>query len=112
MKLFLDDDRPTPSPEWVRAYSVNEAIKFIMIAESIGVPFEYASLDNDLGEYFLDGGDGHKLVEWMAECDIWPLEGIEIHSGNSVERPKMLATIDRYSPFPLSYHPKKRGFIV
>lgn len=111
MKIFLDDERPTPDngKGWTRAYSVNEAIEYIEFSISIGLPFEEASLDHDLGDYYPDGGDGVKLVDWMAENAIWPLNGITIHSGNPVGRKNMLLTIDRYGPYSRDYRHNKRG---
>jgi hypothetical protein len=43
------------------------------------------------------------LTDWLAEHDRWPSAGVRIHSRNNVGVPVMLATIDRYSPFPLGY---------
>ncbi len=44
-KLFLDDERPVPSPDWVLARSVAEAIEII---ESHGLPYAI-SFDHDMG---------------------------------------------------------------
>ena len=60
---------------------------------------EYASLDHDLGDSAEDGGDGYKLVLWMAEHDRWPTQGIRVHSANAPGMKRMLADIDHYSPF-------------
>jgi hypothetical protein len=88
MNLWLDDVRPAPEG-WERAYSVNEAIALL----------ELASLDHDLGDYADDGGDGFKLVLWIAEHDRWPSQGIRVHSANPPGMLRMLADIDHYGPY-------------
>ena|SRR6185437_16604653 len=70
MKLWLDDIRPCPDG-YLHARSVNEAIKLLEQHNC-----EYASLDHDLGDFAEDGGDGYKLMLWMAEHDRWPIRGI------------------------------------
>lgn len=92
MKLWLDDVRPTPEG-WVRAHSVNEAIRLVA-----GAPqdFEECSLDHDLGDYAHDGGDGVKFVDWMGEHNIWPRGQVAVHSANPVGRDNMRRSIDAY----------------
>jgi len=97
MNLWLDDIRPCPDG-YLHARSVNEAIA-ILESETC----EYASLDHDLGGYADDGGDGFKLVLWMAEHERWPSKGIRVHSANAPGMKRMLADIDHYSPFPIAY---------
>jgi NAD+-processing family protein with receiver domain len=58
---------------------VNEAI-LLMQAEIV----THASLDRDLGDFNEDGGEGYRLVPWMAEHDSWPTHGIRVHSGASI----------------------------
>lgn len=94
MNLWLDDIRPAPEG-WERAYSVNQAITLLEQR-----PCELASLDHDLGDYFEDGGDGFKLVLWMAEHDRWPSQGIRVHSANPAGLRRMLADIDHYGLYP------------
>lgn len=93
MKLWLDDVR-TPPDGWVHATSVNEAKKHLSTGK-----VSDASLDHDLGDYAHDGGDGWRLVDWMAEHNIWPTHTISVHSANPVGVKRMLATIDRYGPY-------------
>jgi hypothetical protein len=96
MKLWLDDLRPVPkNEEWVLCKSVNEAIAVMLTGEVL-----YASLDHDLGIWASEGGDGTALVDWMAEHNIWPKTGIAVHSANPVGAKNMLATIERYAPYP------------
>ncbi len=93
MKLWLDDIRTVPEG-WVGAHSVDEAIRLMEAGE-----VEFASLDHDLGEYEPAGGDGIKLVLWMAEHEVWPTRGIRVHSANPVGSKDMLRTIARYCPY-------------
>ena len=94
MRIYLDDIRePTPDG-FARCYSVNEAIRLMETGH-----VEFASLDHDLGDFEYDGGDGIKLILWMAEHDVWPTEGIRIHSMNPVGRQNMDALIRRYGPY-------------
>lgn len=98
MKLWLDDMRPLPTePGWVLARSVNEAIE-IMKKETVS----FASLDHDLGYFASEGGDGVKLILWMAENESWPTEGIQIHSMNPVGAQNMMALVERYAPYKAS----------
>lgn len=100
MKLWLDDIRRLPrlkpgaASDWVLAHSVNEAIEIMKSGE-----VTFASLDHDLGLYYDQGGNGIKLLDWMAENNIWPTDGISVHSANPVGVKQMIALIDRYAPY-------------
>ena len=63
MKIWLDDLRPAPK-EYIWCRSVNEAIRFI---KSTDCEIELIDCDHDLGDYAKDGGDGIKLLDWLAE---------------------------------------------
>lgn len=91
--LWLDDVRPAPKG-WTHVHSVNEAIALMQAG-----PVAQASLDHDLGDWSHDGGDGYRLVDWMAENDIWPTVSIRIHSANPVGVARMQGVIDRYGPY-------------
>ena len=54
------------------------------------------SLDNDLGELI---PEGHTVVYWMAENNVWPTNRPTIHSANPVRKEFMDAMIDRYGPY-------------
>lgn len=97
MKLWLDDWR-LPPEGWTQAHSVNQAKELIMqtLFRSDPETWEDASLDNDLGQFFLDGGDGYKLLEWMIEHDRWPTNKPTIHSMNPVRAQYMTEDIERY----------------
>lgn len=97
MNLWLDDIRPAPDG-WIHVKSVNDAINWMSENE-----FDLASLDHDLGDYSDQGGDATKLTDWMAENNVWPTKGIQVHSANPVGVQTMLRTIDNYSPYPVGY---------
>ena len=91
--LWLDDVRPAPAG-WTHVRSVNAAVRELSSGSVVR-----ASLDHDLGDYEADGGDGIKVLDWMAEHDVWPAEGVTVHSANPVGRDRMLVTIRRYGPY-------------
>ena len=93
MKMWLDDIRVAPGGYvWVK--SVNQAKKIILVAESLGEDISELNLDHDLGDYAQDGGDGIKLVLWLAETERHYF--IRLHTQNVVGRENMQAIIDRY----------------
>lgn len=117
MKLWIDDVRPAPeSYVWCR--SVNEAKALILKQESIcndlyrsmmyndnplALKFildkvqenciELIDIDHDAGEFYFDGGDYIKLLDWIEERGReYP---IRIHSMNPVGVSNMKAIIQR-----------------
>lgn len=97
MKIWLDDMRPMPSGYTHHAYSVNQAKDMIKRAESLfelGEKIELIDLDHDLGDYANDGGDGIKLLDWLAEREtFYP---VRLHTANPVGRNNMQRLIDRF----------------
>lgn len=92
MKIWLDDVRPAPAG-YVLAKSVNEAKKIIEENEKTQV-IELIDCDHDLGDYFFDGGDGIKLLDFLVERGtFYP---IKLHTMNPVGRDNMQRVIDRY----------------
>ena len=93
MKIWVDDLRPVPTGyEWAK--SVNQAISIIKKAEENHELIEILDLDHDLGDYYLDGGDAIKLLDWLAEREtFYP---IRIHTVNPVGRANMERMIKRY----------------
>lgn len=59
------------------------------------------SLDHNLGMHTINGGDGTALVEWMATRNIWPIDGIRVHTLNPLGSRNMLQIIDLQSPYSL-----------
>ncbi len=90
MKIWLDDIRPAPDG-YVHCRSVNEAKKLIVENKD---KIELIDCDHDLGDYACDGGDGIKLLDWLAEnCLYYP---IALHTMNPVGRENMQRLVDRY----------------
>ncbi len=93
MKLWLDDIRPAPDG-FVLAHSVNEAIRIIEQAETDKTTIELIDCDHDLGDYYSDGGDGIKLLDWL--CERRTFYPIVLHTANPVGRENMLRLIRRH----------------
>ena len=90
MKIWLDDLRPAPEG-YIWCHSVNEAKRMILAANE---PVELIDCDHDLGDYAFDGGDGIKLLDWLAEtARHYP---IRLHTMNPVGRENMRRLIERY----------------
>jgi hypothetical protein len=97
MKLWLDDLRPPPDETWTWCLTVEEAVVKIFFQRWLMRPvWTHASLDHDLGPNALEGV---KLLDWMANFNLWPTEEITVHSMNPVGRETMLRLIDRYGPY-------------
>ena len=95
MKLWLDDLRPVPYG-YEGARSVNEAKQLILEAEHNGIEIEALDLDHDLGDYAYDGGDGIKLLDWLAENELF--YPVRLHTMNPVGRENMMRLVERYWP--------------
>ncbi|MEX3986176.1 cyclic-phosphate processing receiver domain-containing protein [Paraburkholderia sp. EG287A] len=88
MKLFLDDERPTPVG-WHRVYWPIEAIQLL---EAGGVT--ELSLDHDLGDDAR--GTGYDVIVWIEEAVAlrgFVLPAIRIHSANPSAAEKMKAGV-------------------
>ena len=106
LRIWLDDIRPAPNDDWLVVTSVNNATRVLSAIRILkcccmnaGVEFAELSLDHDLGDFVYDGGDGIKVLDWMAENDFWPTNKPTVHSMNAVGGQQMLALIDRYWPY-------------
>ena len=94
-KVFLDDDR-MPSQiygegankRWTVVRNIDDARELLLTGK-----VTHISLDNDLGDGF---EEGHKLLSWMIENDIWPSDFVEVHSANIARAPHMKADIERW----------------
>ncbi|MFX1767706.1 MULTISPECIES: cyclic-phosphate processing receiver domain-containing protein [Paraburkholderia] len=94
MKLFLDDERPTPAG-WHRVYWPSEAIRLL---DAGGVT--ELSLDHDLGDDAR--GMGYDVIVWIEEAVA--LRGfmppvIMIHSANPSAAEKMQAGVQAIERF-------------
>ncbi|MBQ6654131.1 MAG: hypothetical protein IJM79_01220 [Erysipelotrichaceae bacterium] len=95
VKIWLDDERKAPY-DFYHCHSVNEAKSKIRECERYGIEITKISCDHDLGDYANDGGDGIKLIDWLAEREtFYP---IVIHTMNPVGRDNMQREINRYWP--------------
>ena len=95
VRIWMDDLRKAP-PGYKWCTSVNAAIRCIELCEKAGCPIELIDCDHDLGDYAKDGGDGIKLIDWLAERKSY--YHIELHTMNPVGRENMKREIDRYWP--------------
>lgn len=100
MKLWIDDLRPAPFGYRI-ARSVNEAIEIIETYEIMHrmsggekiYEIELIDIDHDAGDFFQDGGDYIKILDWMEATDRnYP---IHIHSMNPVGIKNMRCIIQR-----------------
>ena len=93
IKIWLDDLRDAPEG-YHHCKSVNEAKRMIEVCEQGRAEIEVIDCDHDLGDYAADGGDGIKLIDWLAERGThYP---IELHTMNPVGRENMQREIDKY----------------
>ena len=99
LRVWLDDlliDRAAPDG-WVQVTSAPAAIALLQTGQVIEL-----SLDHDLGDDDV-AGKGVHVVDYIAEQqvtagrDLWPRDGIMIHSANAAGREQMARTIERYA---------------
>lgn len=89
MKVFLDDERPTPDG-WIRAYWLDEVISLLLTGS-----VRLLSLDHDLGDD--RRGTGYDVILWI-EREV-ALNGfspptILIHSANPAAAQRMNAGVE------------------
>ena len=99
MILWLDDIREPWKhgyfgAAWARNYE--EAIACLKTGE-----ITFASLDHDLTIDDMLGqpkGEktGYDVVSWMEENDVWPVDGVLVHSMNPAGRARMQMVIDKH----------------
>jgi len=89
MKVYLDDERPTPEG-WFRVYTVDETIALLETRQ-----ITHLSLDNDLGDGY---EEGWAVAAWIEEAvyndPTFPIPVITIHSANPVRAASMRQTIE------------------
>ena len=93
VKIFVDDIREPPSPDWIICRNSDSAMLLIEIFESTGVNIEEISLDHDLGEE----DNTRCIVNYFCEYEWWP-KRVYVHTGNPVAREWLEGTIKRYAP--------------
>lgn len=108
MNLWLDDIRTPPDGSWTWVKTPEDAIYQLLLGHVV-----FASLDHDLGinpaklNDFRDGlikeneaeMTGYEVVVFMAENNVWPSEGVSVHSMNPIGAQRMLGVVDRYGPY-------------
>lgn len=116
MNLWLDDIRRPPARgvwQWVKTY--DEAIKALSTFN-----YDWVSLDHDLADehyanWAREGSGqatiaprektGYDVALWMAENNVWPREGVVVHSWNYPGADRMRGIVDRYGPYDAQcYH--------
>jgi hypothetical protein len=99
LRVWLDDlldDRASPAG-WVHVTTARAAIALIDRGDVVEL-----SLDHDLGDDDV-AGKGVHVVDHIAEQqvvagrDLWPRDGITIHSANAAGRDQMVRSIERYA---------------
>lgn len=113
MKLWIDDERPTPPGYTHNALSSEQALSLL---KNLSTPLEVVSFDHDLGEVWKDGvlddDTSRRVLYWMVENDVWP-KVIRIHTANPVGREWLEGTARRYAPDWVeidAHHYDGRGF--
>ncbi len=94
MKVYLDDERPTPAG-WVRAYWPQEVIALLQTGQVTDI-----SLDHDLGDDAR--GTGYDVIRWLEEAVATSLllpPNITVHSANPAGRKRMVAGIESIGRF-------------
>lgn len=93
IRIWLDDVQEAPKG-YHRCKSVNEAKRLIEACEEEETVIDVIDCDHDLGDYADDGGDGIKLLDWLAyRGTFYP---IKLHAMNPVGCENMQREIDRY----------------
>lgn len=90
MKLWIDDIREAPKG-YIWCKSVNETINIFKQRFDI----EVVDIDHDAGEYFKDGGDYIKVLDYMVENHL--NYTVHIHSMNPVGVDNMRRLIKRHN---------------
>lgn len=95
VKIWVDDLRPVPAG-YDGTKSVNETIALIEKVNADGGTIELLDLDHDLGDYARFGGDAIKILDYLAEHELY--YPIAIHTANPVGRANMERIIERFWP--------------
>ena len=88
IKIWVDDIRPAPKG-YVSFKTVNDTIDFLSKADLSLV--EVIDLDHDAGDYYSEGGDYIRILDWLEYKQI--SIPISIHSGNPVGIKNMMRII-------------------
>ena len=111
--LWLDDERIPPTKEqcninWLWVKSVDAAIEQLKTGNVV-----FASLDHDLADEHYKAYQvaainntamdysqckektGYDVLCWMEEHDVWPVDGVRIHTMNGPRKQTMLAVVQK-----------------
>jgi hypothetical protein len=98
MLLWLDDYRRPPTSEWTWAKDYNQAVTILNKGEVV-----FASLDHDLSDEHYQNQTGSNFKEktgyhvmlWMEENNVWPEQGVRVHTMNPSAKVKMLQLVNQ-----------------
>lgn len=116
MRVFLDDERQEPAG-FFRTYTVNATRALLLNAPE---RLTELSLDNDLGLYDPDGGEGMQVPRMLVWYDaagypLWP-ETLVVHTANNIARDDMdspqvrQAYTDRHAAPELTFSKPQAAF--
>lgn len=100
MTLWLDDIREPWKHGYIGCTWAKTADEAIAELKKGSVTF--ASLDHDLSEQATMGNPGpnektgYTVVCWMEENNVWPVDGIRVHSMNPAGKARMEAVIRKH----------------
>jgi len=112
--LWLDDERKPPSFSdsgvfWTWAKTHDEAVSVLKTGDVV-----FASLDHDLADEHYKAfheavksgkpvdttqcreKTGYDTICWMEENDVWPVDGVRIHTMNISRKPVMLTVVEKH----------------
>lgn len=90
LRLWVDDLRPPPAPDWLWAKDVHDAKAALKTGE-----VKVVSLDHDLGDQPWEHESGYDLVQWMCYQRLLP-EKIVIHSWNPAGARRMARLLSEF----------------
>jgi NAD+-processing family protein with receiver domain len=108
LRVWLDDlleDRAAP-PGWVHVTSAHAAIELIDTGRVIELSLDHDLGDDEIADRGVDVVDHIAERQVIAGLDLWPRDGITIHSANPAGRDQMARTIERYAS---ELHPVHRS---
>lgn len=96
MKLWLDDVRD-PEQYWAEGFVWVKTAEHAIAKLSFG-NIVFASLDYDiLGEQ-----NGMAVIDWMQANNVWPVDGVRVHSANREGHAAMQRVVDQHYPSTLT----------
>lgn len=96
MRLWVDDLRPPPTPDWLWAKTYAQAVYYISKYGTPPYTMNEISLDHDLGEE-RTGYDVAKFYAELVNGNWLPKPKlITVHSANPPGRENIQSVIDRY----------------